>query len=231
MAFFKLGAFGDTLRGKSGNTVFAKTRGGIVVRDRVIPANPKTSAQLLVRNNLSRSSKVYEGLSAARVRAWRKFGARMMVRTKGGKLRPKSGISAFNELATKFLQVNPAGTIPLDPPVGSYSGDSITISATAATGKITFSASAPNSANTRTEILLQELPNANRKPQANEYRTRTFLYFNSASPQDVTVDPGYYAVAYRFVNNLTGQMTEMTVLPVQQVALALAPGSATKKAA
>ncbi len=39
MALFKLGAFADYLSGKSGNTVFARTKSGTVVRDRVIPTN------------------------------------------------------------------------------------------------------------------------------------------------------------------------------------------------
>jgi hypothetical protein len=151
-----------------------------------------------------------------------------------GKKRQPNAMNAFVELATKFLQVDPTGTIPTTPPTSSFVGDNIGITATAGTGKITFEASAPNSADTTTELLLQPLAGPNRTPQKNAYRSKGFFQFVGGTLEhDVDAAPGYYAAAYRFVNKLTGQATKLEYLPVQGVTLAIEQGgkSTSKKAA
>ncbi|MCW5947497.1 MAG: hypothetical protein KIT74_10770 [Fimbriimonadales bacterium] len=221
MALFKLGAFADYLSGKSGNTVFARTKSGTVVRDRVIPTNPNTGAQQFVRGNMTDASQTFRGMTALQVQAWNQYGKTQKTRSRGGKLRTKNGINAFCALATKFLQVNPSGAIPLNPPTAPFHGDNLTLTATAGTGNIQFSASADNSANVKTEILLQTLASPNRKPQKGAYKSFGFYSVSTEQATTINVPTGYYAAAYRFVNTLTGQDTPLVYLPVQTVALSV----------
>jgi hypothetical protein len=238
MALFQLGAFGVSLRGKSGNTVFAKTKSGIVVRDRVIPSNPNTDAQLLVRRYMTVATNTYSNLSPAHQAAWKQYATRFKKRSKSGVLKEQSAINVFAALATKYLLVNNGGEPPEDPPLSNYTGDSITVTATASAGKVTFTASAANAAGTKTELLLQPIPNAKRKPASNGYRTKAYVAFSSGNlSYEVSVPAGYYAAGYRFVSTATGQDTRMVTLPVQTVAMSVAQGgkdagqSGSKKAA
>ncbi|HZH97396.1 MAG TPA: hypothetical protein VEX38_00375 [Fimbriimonadaceae bacterium] len=222
MALLKLGAFAETLRGSAGNSTFAKTKSGTVVRDRVIPADPQTEAQSQVRKHLSTATTTFRGLSALRIKSWNQYAANFHSRSKGGKLVKKSGINVFTALATKFLQVTPGGTLPLDPPLTRFTGDSITVTATNGTGKVTFTASAANAAGVKTELLLQPLASPNRKPQKGAFKSYGFVAFASGSlSSDVIVPTGHYAAAYRFVKTASGQDTELVVLPNLTVALSL----------
>jgi len=225
MALFKMGAFADTLRGKSGNSVFSKTKSGIVVRDHVIPTNPKTAAQQGIRNGFRTGSQTWSTLSAARVAAWNTYAAKFTTRSKGGKLRKKRGIDVFTGLATKFLQVSPSGSVPLDPPTSAFLGDVITVTATTSAGFVTFTGSAPNTTGVTTEVLLQPLANANRKAQPGAYRTKGFHVFTGGSlTKQIAVPAGFYAAAYRFVRIATGQESNLYFLPTQTVSLSMEDG-------
>lgn len=224
MALFKMGAFADSLRGKSGNTVFKKTKSGIVVTDWVIPTNPDTLAQRTIRNDFTRATQTFATLTSSQVAAWKVYASKFTMRTKAGKLRQKNAINVFASLATKYLQVNPTGTIPVNPPTSAFSGDNITVSASSGSaGTITFTASAANSLGVKTELLLQPLADDNRKPQPGAYRTEQFVAFAVGSlTANVSVPSGYYAAAYRFVKTSTGQATKLTPLPVTTVAFSVA---------
>lgn len=231
MALFKPGPFASTVRGKTANMVLAQTESGIVIRDHVIPKNPRTAAQVDLREDFAKATRTWETLSAARVISWNNYGEDQTRRTKAGKVRTKNGFNVFTGLATKFLQVNPNGNIPLDPPSAPFSGDSVTLTATAGTGKITFTADKANAAGVTTEFLFQRLRNLNRRPQS-AYKTLAFNAFTSGSlSKDVTIPTGFYAVGYRFVKTSTGQESLMTRLPLQTVQFAVEGGSTQRKKA
>jgi hypothetical protein len=83
----------------------------------------------------------------------------------------------------------------------------------AAEGGIRWTASAPNDADTVTELLIQELKSPRRSPQK-IYTSAAFHQFvDGALMFDLSLDPGTYATAYRFVRLSTGQMTE--VIPIE----------------
>ena len=129
-----------------------------------------------------------------------------------------SANTVFTGLGSKFLQASPAGAVPLAPPTAAFPGDALSLSAAGGTGEVTFTASASNSADTKTELLLQPLKSQNRTPAPKGYRTKAFVAFSSTTnTKDVAVAPGFYVPAYRFVNTLTGQDTELITLPVVQV--------------
>ncbi|MBV6459458.1 MAG: hypothetical protein HONBIEJF_02606 [Fimbriimonadaceae bacterium] len=227
-------AFED-LRGKNGTVVISKSRNGLALRPFVIPTNPNTQAQEAIRSYLTKAARTFKALSAAQVQAWRDYALTITLTDPitGEQYHP-TAINAFIELATKFLQNNPTGSIPQTPPASPYVGDNVTVTATAGAGKVTFTASAGNSVGTKTELLLQRLPGANRKPSKNGYRSKGFFQFLPGTlSTDVTVPPGSYVAGYRFINTSTGQVTEMIPIPAGAVTFAVVQGGegSKKKAA
>lgn len=230
MAKAELGILLQDLRGKAGNVVFQGSRDGLVVRPRVKGTNPDTPAQQAVRENFSHAGALWRTFTKQQVQAWRNYAAHVTKHNSvTGKAYHPTPFAAFVGLASKFLQVNPAGTVPTDPPAAPFDGDNLTWTVTPAAGKITFTPSAANSAGCTTEFLLQPLANANRKPSKKAYKSYGFHAFATTTGWDVTVGAGTYAVAIRYVNPATGQETGLETLEVSQVTVSLAkPG---KKAA
>jgi hypothetical protein len=224
-------AFAD-LRGKDGSVVIQKGKSGLKLTPRNKARNPKSTAQTGVRNNMSKSSKLFAAMTATQAAAWNAYGATQTKRNAiSGTTYTSSGINAFNALATKFLQVNPAGTVPMTPPTSVYTGDSITVTATSGIGQVTFTASGANSTSTKTELLLQPLKGKNRQPGAKGYRTKAFFQFAAGTlTTTVTVPAGYYAAGYRFVSTITGQETALIPLPVLTISLSVEDGGAADEA-
>lgn len=229
MARATLAPFLIGLQGKLGPVSFSKSKNGASnMKTRVKPANPKTAAQVAVRGAQTKSAQIFKNASAAQVAAWKVYAATLpQISKKTGAKITVQPINAFCGLADKFLQVNPAGTVPMTPPTSAFTGDNITFTATATTGAVTFTASAVNTANVKTELLLQPLKGKNRTPGPKAYRSKMFVNF--AGPglsQAVTVPAGFYAAAYRFVNTVTGQETALVPIAVVTVALSMEDGGA-----
>ncbi|QYK56547.1 MAG: hypothetical protein KF733_03485 [Fimbriimonadaceae bacterium] len=223
-------AFQD-LRGRDGTVVISKTRNGLACRPWVFPTNPNTAPQESARANLSKAARTFKNFTAQQVADWNAFGE-TQTRTDPvtGEDYTLTGIQAFVELGAKFLQIVPTGILPTVPPTNAFVGDSISLTAVAGTGKVTFTATAGNALGVRTELLLQKLKSKNRKPSAEAYRSKEFFAFATGNlSRDIAVGPGTYAAAYRFVNPLTGQATDLVPLPVVQVTLAVAAGGAEGK--
>lgn len=224
MAQAELGILLQDLRGKAGNAVFVAGRNGIVVRARITPTNPNTAAQETARANLTKAATAYRNLTTAEQAQWVTYAAGITkTNAVTGKTYHPTPMAAFTALASKFLQVAPTGTIPTTPPSTAFTGDSITVTAAAETGKITLTASGADTIFVKTELLLQPLASKFRTPQAHAYRSKAFNTFSSSGlTYDVSVAAGYYAAAYRFVNTLTGQETQLMPIGVKQVTLSVA---------
>lgn len=177
---------------------------------------------------------MWRSLTPTQVASWNNYALTINKRNRvNGRAFHPSGFEAFLGLGCKYLQVNPGGTVPTTPPSTPFSGDAITFTVTPGTGKLTFTPSAANSANTTTEFLVQALANGNRKPQKKQYRSKGFHQFTNTDPFDLTLGAGYYAVQVSFVNKNTSQETTPFSEPIQQVAFAVQTGgkSIQKKAA
>lgn len=146
-----------------------------------------------------------------------------------------TAINEFVALAAKFLQVNPTGTIPLAPPTAAFAGDNILVTATPVANAIKFTASAANAKDVTTELLVQPLASKNRVPGKDAYRSKGFFAFAAGSlTTNVSLPPGNYAVAIRFVDSVTGQEEEITPIGLQLVTFAVEnsnQGGKAKKAA
>ncbi|HRF60476.1 MAG TPA: hypothetical protein PLH94_11270 [Fimbriimonadaceae bacterium] len=225
----------DNLRGKAGTVVISGSRSGLIVKPRVQPRNPRTAAQEQVRANLTTASQLFKNFTPVQLANWKTYAASITkTNPVTGKTYNPTPLAAFVGLATKFLQANPNGTVPLTPPTADFNGDKISVTATGGSGKITFTASAPNSAGVVTELLLQPLKSRNRTPSTIGYRSKAFVVFASGSLSAiVNVPAGWYAAGYRVVNSATGQDTKLIPLTVNQVTFAVEEGGEgrTKKAA
>lgn len=212
----------DELRGKAGSVVVRNGRTGLVVVPRKSGKNPRTAAQQTARQNLAKAAAAFKGLTPTQLAAWKTYAAGLnRVNPVNGESYHPTAIDAFVGLTTKFLQATPNGTIPLTPPTTAFAGDSITVTATAGVGKVTFNGSGSNTAGVKTELLLQPLASANRTPNAKSYRTKAVVALTSGSPQDVSVPAGYYAAAYRFIKTATGQATNLQPIGVATVTLSV----------
>ena len=120
-------------------------------------------------------------------------------------------------LTCKFLQMNPGVAPPVNPPAGSFHGDSFAITAAGEDAGILFHIGGANTGATQTEFLLQKLPSRLRQP-TDKFISRAFVAFPGAGyTYTLDADAGYWVPAYRFVQSATGQMTELIALPVVAV--------------
>jgi hypothetical protein len=214
MAKIGLGVVVAQIRGKVGGGVFTRAKNGATLRVRVTPSNPNTAAQSSVRANLSAAATAFKALTSGQLQDWVDY-ANGITRSNpiaGASYHP-SAISVFVGLASKFLQVNPGGTIPVVPPAAPFEGDTITVAAVGGADSVTFTGSADNTAGATTELLLQRLPSANRTPNPNGYRSHGFSDDPDTTPVVVTgLSEGVYVPAYRFVDEATGEQTGLVVL-------------------
>ena len=218
MAEVEYGPFGIVgMTGRAGNGVFfRRADGSFGVRRYVTPANPHTPAQEAVRRRFGQATRAFHELKADDLALWEAYAqkhARHDAAT--GKTVTPRPLSLFVALTTRFLQVNPTGTILVTPPTQPFAGDTITLTAAAGTGDITFTASAANAANVTTELLLQKLPTPNRQPRPDGYRSAGSMTFTKDDlTAIVPAVAGFYAAAFRFVSEQTGQDTLPTPIPV-----------------
>ena len=220
MAAADLGILVQTLRGKVGNAVFVKAKGGgTTVRARTRVTNPKTAAQVSVRGNLGRGSTLYKNMSAPQIALWRAYSQNLTFTSKkSGRKYVPSAIQAFDQLAAKFAQISPGTAVPMVPPTGGFAGDTVGLTATGNAGTIVFTASAGNAVGVKTELLVQLLKSKNRLPTAKGYRTKIFVTFSTGNLiSTVPMAPGTYALAYRFVEVATGRETALVPISIQTV--------------
>lgn len=221
------------LSGTLGNGVWVRSREGSVVRQRVTPANPDTPPQIAARARLTEATRLFKTFTQSQEDQWSQFAETLSsVDPVTGKTTTPTAINAFVKLATKWRMVNPTGSLPTVPPQTPYSGDSLSWTVLASTGKITFTGSGPNSSKTTTEFLVQRLASRVRNPQKKGYRSKGFKTLTAGSLSfDLDVTPGWYAVAIRYVNTDTGQETNVIPLPIVQVTMSVAKGGTPAKKA
>lgn len=203
------------LSGRAGNAVFVNTGSGTIMRALPDRNDPQTSAQLLNRARQTYAARIWSNLEPEVVERWATYG-----KTIG--MRP---MNAFTTLYKRLLSLDMAAPPPLFPPARPFFGDVIEVgvasSAEAATtpldlelGSLTFTSSAPNTAGIVTEIFLQRLASRNRRTYIERYRSQGFTAFPGGTAHAVPCPLGWYACAYRFVNQNTGQATEIAELGI-----------------
>ncbi|WP_118774640.1 hypothetical protein [Culturomica massiliensis] len=121
----------DDLSGKAGNIVAARNRGGLYVKPRRIPRNPRTSAQMNTRGILSSNSKSWEGLTQAQREAWNAAAINYQGSKNFGENVKLSGINAFVKFNNNLSMImQPAIDMPpILPEFPSFGIESVTYTA------------------------------------------------------------------------------------------------------
>ena len=231
MARANLSVLLEGLRGKAGNVVFVKSREGTLVKPRVSPTNPNTKSQADIRSALTNAAQAWTTLTAAQVKAWNDYAdSKPHFDNATNKTTRPTGFNTFVKLTAKWFAVTGEESgFAVNPPLTTFMGDDITITANEETaGVITFEASGENAEDITTELLIQRLPTSTRQPDKNGYRIAAYETFEGVSPSvAIPVSAGYYVAAYRFVNTVTGQMSALEYLPMMTITLGLAKSKPT----
>lgn len=230
MARIEFGPLVANARGKVGGGVFTRAKSGAVLRIRVKPRNPRSDAQSGVRAYLTSAARAFKALGATDLALWNGYAGSITKHNKTtGQAYTPSAMNIFTELAAKFLQLNPAGTIPSAPPTSPYVEDATTVTAAGGSGIVTFTASADAVSGSTLECLLQPLKSANRTPTARGYRTEGFSIVAHGTPKVIShlsadylhpsspIPAGVYVPAYRFCHLADGQVGQLHVLPAVTV--------------
>lgn len=216
MARARLGMAFQDVRGAMGSEVVIGTRAGLAVRGKQRYKYPVQPSVRACAGRMVQANAAWNELTLAQVEAWRVY-ADGLSRVDPVTLQRYSPTAknAFVGLATKFLQINPSGTIPVWPPSDDFVADSLRVSVTAASGGVLFAASGDNTSGTLTELLVQPLKNIRRLP-GRDYKSLAFHAFDG-SALFVGLEPGAYAFAFRFVRASTGQATMLMPIGVAEV--------------
>lgn len=206
--------------GQFNGYVVGDGRSGLVLRRKPSYRRPSSPAQKEVAERMRLASAVWSAMSPEQAQAWRDYGeAIVRRRSLDGRPYHMTGQTSFIALATKFLQVDPGGDVPLAPPTGEFLGDELLVAASVSQpSSIGFTATGPNTPGTLTELLVQRLASRLRKP-GKRYTTAAFVSYQAGGQTfAVPTEPGPYACAFRFVEKATGRATLATPIGVVEVA-------------
>lgn len=115
-ALIKLGAFIEDISGKVGGTIFSRNKGGAYAKNRVVPLNPQSSAQNLVRSKFASLSQNWKNLDEEQRAAWNAITSEYQYVNRLGEQKTLSGKALFQKLNENLLNIDEA-TIdnPLQP--------------------------------------------------------------------------------------------------------------------
>ena len=100
--------------GKLGLTVSYPSRNGLIRRQWVVPANPQTGDQLVVRGNLTNAAALWRQISEAQQDAWIAAAAQEQSKPTLGQSGPLTGLQLFTKINTNLLKLGEA--VVSDPP-------------------------------------------------------------------------------------------------------------------
>ena len=118
-AVIKLGAFMTDLRGKVGGTIFSKNKGGAYAKNRVIPNNPKTTAQTSVRGVFGYLSSNWRVLTESSRDAWRGLATQLSFQNKVGDAINISGLALYQKFNGNLNTIGRAPIIVPQPLEGT----------------------------------------------------------------------------------------------------------------
>lgn len=110
----KFGAMMTDARGALGGQVFSKNRGGAYVRTKVTPVNPRSTAQIAVRNRLTTLSQQWRGLTGDQRNAWRAAVSLFAKTDIFGDVKNPSGANLFIKINSNLLMIGQA--VIISPP-------------------------------------------------------------------------------------------------------------------
>jgi hypothetical protein len=125
MALLKLGPLVSDMRGSIGGTVFARNRGGVYARARVVGINPQTARQVAVRASLGDLAQLWSTtLTDAQRAAWELYAANVLIPNSLGEPRSLTGQQMY--VRSNTLLLDTGGTRVDDAPTIFTVGPTIT---------------------------------------------------------------------------------------------------------
>ena len=128
MALIQLGALVTGVRNSVKGSTYSQNKGGAYVKGKPIPANPRSSAQTIVRTNFAANAKLWSGtLTDAERAAWNFFAAANPYTNVFGEVKQLSGMAMMMKLNQVLAQVGASviTTPPTDlsvPPLAALTG-------------------------------------------------------------------------------------------------------------
>lgn len=108
--------------------VVASGRNGLVMRRAARYKRAQSPLQKEAADRMAQASALWPDMDNHLVEAWNEYAQTLHRRDRlTGQVYSPTGFNAFTGLACKVLQVDPSAQIPVDPPVGVFSGDSLRI--------------------------------------------------------------------------------------------------------
>ena len=138
--------------GKCGLTVSFQSRNGLIRRAWVVPANPRTAAQLSIRSKLAQYAIGFRALTTMQQDAWNSAAALTNSRTRLGQSGPLTGLQLYVKLNCALAAFGmPALTAPTAPPqFGDLAVQNLVITNTG--GVIAIKLTCPGEPGTNTAI-------------------------------------------------------------------------------
>lgn len=194
MALLTFGTNITQARGSAGGSVYSRNKGGAYLRARITPANPKTVAQMKVRNTFAANAKAWSGtLTAAQRLAWTNFAiANPLVNILGATI-TVSGLAMYQKLNQVLAQIGSANIS--DPPADlsvPANGAATGITMDSTTGVFTIvTAAQVTAAGMRYYVFATKALPPGRQPGTSDFRyITTVAAVAAATTLDISV--GYY---------------------------------------
>ena len=239
MARWIAGPLGGEMTGRVGNAVLVRDPGGTILRDLPRRNDPQTPEQRAFRARQTRAARAWQELEPEAVADWTQYAPQMG-------MRPMNAFTTLYKVLLRLDPAAPVPLVPparpffgdvieigLSPQLplhleGDASGPVRTAFASPSSAdpkteplgegepSVRFAASGANAAGVVTELLIQPLASRHRRTYPERYRHAAYMTFTGAETVAVAAPEGWVALAYRFVNRATGQVTALAELGVVQ---------------
>jgi len=225
MAKVAFSALVNDLRNKVGGNVFTKVRSGAMVRIKVSPTQPRTSAQTAVRANFTALSKGWDTISQSQRNGWIALAASLPKKDVFGNTFYLTGLQMFQALNRNLQEIGVAVIDDAPASVSVGAPGALTLVATAGTPTLTVDA-ATEPATGEVPIIYATKPlNAGRKfVGKNRQILDAAIAAATAGPWDIE---SLYAAKYgtlvagqninigvKYVNNTTGAGSGISVAQI-----------------
>ena len=193
------------------------------MRQRPDSSGRRSAASEEMGNALRVANRLWRDLDAVQAEAWHAYARSLIARDpETGLLATPKAVNLFVGLTVKVLQVHGGFDAPIDPPTGVFLGDVVGLTAFADGADIVFTADRANRDGVLTELLTQRLNGPNNAPRPRSYKSQGFVAFPGlGSESRVTLRPGTFYCAYRFVEAASGRTGAM--VPIGRVTVTAWP--------
>lgn len=184
MAIIRTGGIVGQISGSIAGVTYSHNKGGAYIRNRSIPTNPSSSAQLQRRADLATVSTEWQGLTAAQRTAWGEWARQNPIVNALGDSILKSGHQAYVGLNSRMLLLS--GSTVATPPVTARPDGFLTLvqDGDIGTGDVDLTFTAALASGNQVELWGAVTNSAGIKYVENLYKFISFSAVDEASPWD-----------------------------------------------